>query len=276
MRTPRLSTRRPTPGPAAAVGATASVAPAASDAVTAGVVRVVRVAGDVIADIILAPSVTAPLTLVPPLVLQPVLLFQLPPWLPVPTLLLRLQICRLQSTVAAAAVGSAVPTAVPTMPPTETRTNARTSGVDLAMHGTRVGAMELRPVTIAGNDPDCRAHRAAGTDYGAYLAGSECRAYIAVTGCRAHHAAGTDCGAYLAGTGCRAYLRVAGAAGADCRAYLPAPTAELTMPPAPAAAPISPAPTAELTMPPAPAAAPAYNAAYWKAVLYHIDLFESS
>jgi hypothetical protein len=45
-----------------------------------------------------------------PLVLQPGLLFKLLPWLL--TLLLR-QLCRLQSTVATAAVGSAVPT----MPP---------------------------------------------------------------------------------------------------------------------------------------------------------------
>ena len=42
--------------------------------------------------------------------------------------------------------------------------------VDLAMHGDRVAAMELRPVTIAG--ADCRAHHAAGTNCGAYLAGT--------------------------------------------------------------------------------------------------------
>ena len=85
-----------------AVGATAAPA----DAVAAGVV----VAGDVVADIVPAPSVTAPLTLAPPPLLQPVLVLKLLPWLL--TLLLR-QLCRLQSTVDTAAVGSAVPTVPP-------------------------------------------------------------------------------------------------------------------------------------------------------------------
>ena len=72
------------------------------------------------------------------------------------------------------------------------------------MHGNRVAAMELRPVTIAG--ADCRAHHAAGTNCGAYLAGTVYHIYLAGadTDCRAHRAAGTNCGAYLAGTGCRA------------------------------------------------------------------------
>jgi hypothetical protein len=103
--------------------------------------------------------------------------------------------------------------------------------VDLAMHGNRVAAMELRPVATAGTD--CRAHHhAAGTDRRAYLAGTGCRAYLAGTDCRVHHATGTDrrayiasadCRAYHAGTGCRGYI--AGTvyrvyiAGADCRAY---------------------------------------------------------
>ena len=122
---------------------------------------------------------------------------------------------------------------------------------DLAMHGNRVAAMELRPVTITGTDyhisiagTGCRAYHAAITNCGAYLAGTDfqisitgadyrarhatgtnCRAYLAGTGCRAYHAAGTNCGAYLAGTdfhisiagtGCRAYR----AAGTNFGAYL--------------------------------------------------------
>ena len=50
------------------------------------------------------------------------------------------------------------------------------------MHGNRVAAMELHPITIAGTD----------------------RAYLAGADCRAHHAAGTDRRAYLAGTDCGA------------------------------------------------------------------------
>ena len=92
---------------------------------------------------------------------------------------------------------------------------------DLPMHGNRVAAMELRPVTITGTDyhisiagTGCRAYHAAGTNCGAYLAGTDFHISIAGTGCRAYRAAGTNFGAYLTGTVYRIYL-----AGTGCRAH---------------------------------------------------------